>query len=135
MVIGNYKLPITFYCATSYHHRLLGDVGARSSARQRSDGEELPARKFLILQYDADPENPYGVGIGQSCYWPWWFKKHGINMTKLESRPNRKKAWEYYFFVDLLGHADDARVKKALAELAKHTMFVKILGSYPNTNG
>jgi len=63
------------------------------------------------------------------------FKKFKINMTKIESRPNRQKAWEYYFFVDFLGHADDPRVKKALAELAKHTMFVKILGSYPNTNG
>jgi chorismate mutase/prephenate dehydratase len=63
------------------------------------------------------------------------FKNYKINMTKIESRPNRKKAWEYYFFVDLLGHADDARVKKALAGLAKHTMFIKVLGSYPNVNG
>jgi chorismate mutase/prephenate dehydratase len=63
------------------------------------------------------------------------FKQHKINMTKIESRPNRKKAWEYYFFVDLQGHADDARVKKALAALAKHTMFIKVLGSYPNANG
>jgi chorismate mutase/prephenate dehydratase len=63
------------------------------------------------------------------------FKKFKINMTKIESRPSRKKAWEYYFFVDIVGHCDDARVKKALAELAKHTMFVKILGSYPNVSG
>jgi chorismate mutase/prephenate dehydratase len=63
------------------------------------------------------------------------FKKFKINMTKIESRPSKKKAWEYYFFVDMLGHCEDARVKKALAELAKHTMFVRILGSYPNVNG
>ena len=63
------------------------------------------------------------------------FKKFKINMTKIESRPSKRKAWEYYFFVDVLGHCEDARVKKALAELAKHTMFVKILGSYPNVNG
>jgi chorismate mutase/prephenate dehydratase len=63
------------------------------------------------------------------------FKKHKINLTKIESRPSKKKAWEYYFFVDFLGHCDDVRVKKALAELAQHTMFVKILGSYPNVNG
>jgi len=62
------------------------------------------------------------------------FKKFKINMTKIESRPSKKKAWEYYFFVDFNGHCDDARVKKALAELAKHTMFVKILGSYPNVS-
>jgi len=60
------------------------------------------------------------------------FKKYKINMTKIESRPSKKKAWEYYFFVDVLGHCEDGRVHKALAELAKHTMFVKILGSYPN---
>jgi chorismate mutase/prephenate dehydratase len=63
------------------------------------------------------------------------FKKFNINMTKIESRPSKKKAWEYYFFVDFLGHCDDVRVKKALAELARHTVFVKILGSYPNING
>jgi chorismate mutase/prephenate dehydratase len=63
------------------------------------------------------------------------FKRHKINMTKIESRPSKKKAWEYYFFVDILGHCEDPPVKKALAELARHTMFVKILGSYPNVNG
>lgn len=63
------------------------------------------------------------------------FKKFKINMTKIESRPSRKKAWEYYFFVDLTGHCEDRQVRKALAELAKHTMFVKILGSYPCVNG
>lgn len=63
------------------------------------------------------------------------FKKYRINLTKIESRPSKKKAWEYYFFVDFLGHCEDAKVKKALAELARHTMFVKILGSYPNGNG
>ena len=63
------------------------------------------------------------------------FKKYKINLTKIESRPSKKKAWEYYFFVDFTGHCDGPRVKKALAELAKHTMFVKILGSYPNVNG
>ena len=63
------------------------------------------------------------------------FKKHKINLTKIESRPSKKKAWEYYFFVDFTGHCEDPRVKKALAELAKHTMFVKILGSYPNSTG
>lgn len=42
------------------------------------EGEELPERKFLLFQYDADDENPYGVGLGQSLYWPWFFKKSGI---------------------------------------------------------
>lgn len=59
------------------------------------------------------------------------FKQNRINLTKIESRPSKKKVWEYYFFVDFNGHCEEARVKKALGELEKSCMFVKILGSYP----
>jgi chorismate mutase/prephenate dehydratase len=59
------------------------------------------------------------------------FKKYGINLTKIESRPSKKKAWDYYFFVDLDGHRESPRVKKALAELENKCNFLKILGSYP----
>lgn len=59
------------------------------------------------------------------------FKKHKINLTKIESRPSKKKAWDYYFFVDLAGHRNDAKVKKALQELENKCNFLKILGSYP----
>jgi len=59
------------------------------------------------------------------------FKKYKINLTKIESRPSRRKAWEYYFFVDMMGHCENQSVKKALAELEKHCSFLKILGSYP----
>ncbi len=59
------------------------------------------------------------------------FKKYRINLTKIESRPSKKKAWDYYFFVDLEGHKDDARVKKALNELENKCRFIKVLGSYP----
>ncbi|MBM3245909.1 MAG: prephenate dehydratase [Candidatus Omnitrophica bacterium] len=59
------------------------------------------------------------------------FKKYRINLTKIESRPSKKKAWDYYFFVDLEGHRDESRVKRALAELENKCNFLKILGSYP----
>ncbi|MBI4982077.1 MAG: prephenate dehydratase [Candidatus Omnitrophica bacterium] len=59
------------------------------------------------------------------------FKKYKINLTKIESRPSKKKAWDYYFFVDLIGHQDDPRIKKALLELENKCKFLKILGSYP----
>ena len=59
------------------------------------------------------------------------FKKYRINLTKIESRPSKKKAWDYYFFVDLGGHRDEPRVKKALLELENKCKFLKILGSYP----
>lgn len=59
------------------------------------------------------------------------FKKYRINLTKIESRPSKKKIWDYYFFVDLEGHRNQPAVKKALAELENRCTFLKILGSYP----
>jgi len=61
------------------------------------------------------------------------FKDLLINMSKIESRPSKRKAWEYFFFVDIDGHAEDAPLVEALAELQKHCSFVKILGSYPKS--
>lgn len=55
----------------------------------------------------------------------------GINLTKIESRPSRRRAWEYVFFVDLDGHVADARVKAALDEVAGACDLFKVLGSYP----
>lgn len=59
------------------------------------------------------------------------FKKYKINLTKIESRPSKKRAWDYYFFVDLEGHIQEPRVQKALRELESKCKFLKILGSYP----
>ncbi len=59
------------------------------------------------------------------------FASLGINMTKIESRPSRRKAWEYIFFVDIEGHVEEDRVKKALEEVKSRCLFMKILGSYP----
>jgi chorismate mutase/prephenate dehydratase len=54
-----------------------------------------------------------------------------VSMTRFESRPARTGQWEYYFYVDLKGHCDDAPVKKALAVLEEQCAFYKLLGSYP----
>jgi len=59
--------------------------------------------------------------------------RHGVSMSRLESRPTRVGKWEYYFYVDLVGHRSDAPVAAALAELEKLAPFLKILGSYPAT--
>jgi chorismate mutase/prephenate dehydratase len=61
------------------------------------------------------------------------FRKYKINMTKIESRPSKRKAWEYFFFIDCDGHFQDAKVAKAIHLLGTHCNFVKILGSYPNS--
>jgi chorismate mutase/prephenate dehydratase len=69
------------------------------------------------------------VGILHDILMP--FKKHGINLTKIESRPTKKKAWEYIFFIDLIGHVEDKSVAAAINELAESCVALKILGSYP----
>ena len=60
------------------------------------------------------------------------FRRHKINMTKIESRPSKRKAWEYFFFIDCDGHVQDRKVVKAIQLLGEHCNFVKVLGSYPN---
>jgi len=57
--------------------------------------------------------------------------ENGVSMTRFESRPARTGQWEYYFYVDLVGHCEDVRVQKALAALANQCAFYKLLGSYP----
>jgi chorismate mutase/prephenate dehydratase len=57
--------------------------------------------------------------------------KHGVSMSRIESRPARIGTWEYMFFVDLLGHQQDPAVAAALAELQGLAPFMKVLGSYP----
>lgn len=59
------------------------------------------------------------------------FARSRINLTKIESRPLKNKPWEYMFFVDLKGHKEESRVKRALQHLEKNCLFIKILGSYP----
>ncbi|MDD5069360.1 MAG: prephenate dehydratase [Candidatus Omnitrophica bacterium] len=59
------------------------------------------------------------------------FKNCKINLTKIESRPSKKKPWEYYFFVDLEGHSQSSLVQRALKLIEKQTSFVRVLGSYP----
>jgi len=57
--------------------------------------------------------------------------RHGVGMSKFESRPSRTGLWEYVFFVDLEGHEQDSLVKDALAAVRDRAAFLKILGSYP----
>jgi chorismate mutase/prephenate dehydratase len=56
---------------------------------------------------------------------------HGISMSRIESRPSRKRKWHYVYFIDIEGHAEDANVGKALAALEKRATLFRVLGSYP----
>ena len=59
------------------------------------------------------------------------FAEHRVNMTRIESRPSRKRKWDYVFFIDVEGHVSDPPLAKALASLEKYASLFKILGSYP----
>ena len=59
------------------------------------------------------------------------FSKRGINLSKIESRPMKKKAWEYIFFIDMEGHVTDGPVARGLDDLRMRAQYIKILGSYP----
>jgi chorismate mutase/prephenate dehydratase len=96
--------------------------------------------RFLIIgQEDASPSGDDRtsilfsikdkVGALYNMLKPFYDNK--INLTKIESRPSKKKAWDYLFFVDFLGHRDDPKVKKALVVLDRMCKYLKILGSYP----
>ena len=61
------------------------------------------------------------------------FRRFKINMTKIESRPSKRKAWEYFFFIDCDGHIQDRKVSEAIALLERESSYVKVLGSYPKT--
>lgn len=97
--------------------------------------------RFLVISKDSPPKTGKDktsimfsikdrVGALYSMLQP--FKKYRINLTKIESRPSRRKAWEYIFFVDMAGHIEDKNVKKAIDEVKKECLYLKVLGSYPS---
>ena len=62
------------------------------------------------------------------------FRKHGLNLTNIESRPSRKREWEYYFFADFIGHKQEENVKVALEEAKQHCLQLSVLGSFPKNS-
>lgn len=96
-------------------------------------------RFFVIGQSDAAPTGKDRtsilfsikdkVGALYNMLQPFYNEK--INLTRIESRPSKRKAWDYYFFVDFEGHRLDPKVKKALDQLENMCKYLKVLGSYP----
>ncbi len=82
--------------------------------------------KTSVLVSAAETESP---GVLLHLLAP--LSKHGINITRIESRPSRKRKWDYVFFLDLDGHAEEAHVRKALDEMKTQASLFKILGSFP----
>jgi chorismate mutase/prephenate dehydratase len=59
------------------------------------------------------------------------FHRHGISLTRIETRPAGQGGWSYLFYIDFEGHSDDAGVQQVIAELEQHSTELKLLGSYP----
>jgi chorismate mutase/prephenate dehydratase len=59
------------------------------------------------------------------------FKKYKINMTKIESFPSQSAAWQYYFFIDFLGHPDEPHVAKALEDIKQNCKNLRVIGAFP----
>jgi chorismate mutase/prephenate dehydratase len=119
---------------------LAADLFDLTVLRARIQDLSENATRFLVLgRAQADPTGrdrtsllvaaKDGPGLLFHLLQP--FAEAGLNLTKIESRPSRRKAWENVFFLDVAGHATDPAVTAALAALAPLVETVKVLGSYP----
>ena len=70
-----------------------------------------------------------GAGILHSLLQP--FARHGVSMSRIESRPSRRKNWDYVFFIDVDGHAEELPLKAALVDLEENSSLFRIVGAYP----
>jgi len=87
--------------------------------------------KTTILVSTSDTAG--GAGVLHNLLQP--FAEQGVNMTRIESRPSQRKKWDYVFFIDIEGHAEEAPVSDALAKLEKNSSLFRVLGAYPKAIG
>jgi prephenate dehydratase len=93
--------------------------------REPAPRREGNAKTMLVMATSHQPGSLYRC-LG-------FLAHHHINLLKLESRPSHQRPWEYVFYLDLEGHREDPNVRSALADLAGHTSFCKVLGSFPRS--
>jgi chorismate mutase / prephenate dehydratase len=87
--------------------------------------------KTTLLLSSSDTAD--GAGVLHGLLQP--LAAHGVSMTRIESRPSRRKNWDYVFFIDVDGHAEESPVADALAELEQRASLFKVLGAYPKAIG
>ena len=87
--------------------------------------------KTTILVSTSDTAG--GAGVLHQLLQP--LANHDVSMTRIESRPSRRKNWDYVFFIDIDGHAEESPAREALAELQERSSLFRVLGAYPRAVG
>jgi chorismate mutase/prephenate dehydratase len=126
--------------AAAVASELAGQLYDLKVARKKIEDEVRNVTRFLVVGREAPP--PTGrdktsilfslkdaAGVLYKVLQP--LADAGLNLSRIESRPSRKKLWDYVFFIDVDGHAEEPAVKDAIAALRASCEFVKVLGSYP----
>jgi len=130
------------YTAAAIASELAGSLYDLKVVRSRIEDQVNNFTRFLVIaRKDSERSGNDKTSIlfsvkdepGILCRMLEPFANRGINLSKIESRPYKKKAWEYIFFLDLFGHTSEPEVAAALDELKQCCQFLKVLGSYPRS--
>lgn len=111
-------------------------------AKEIADNPNNYTRFFALAKTDSPPTGKDKTSIifsakhvpGALYHALGDFAVRSINLTKIESRPTKEKAWEYNFYLDFEGHRSEKKCQEALKDLEKKSFFVKVLGSYPKAS-
>ncbi|MEI7893046.1 MAG: prephenate dehydratase [Myxococcales bacterium] len=120
--------------------RLAGDLYGVPIIRERIQDREGNATRFVMLAHEDAPRTGrdkttvvFSVKDGRGALLRVLevFDREEINLTRIESRPSQRRAWDYVFLTDFEGHRDDSNIVKAMSELRERCPLVRHLGSYP----